>query len=87
VVGSALVALATRAFRWEAFSGTEDMANHLVGAALMGVGGVAALGCTVGQGLSGVSTLSLGSLLALAGIAAGAVAALRYESWRLDRTA
>jgi uncharacterized membrane protein YedE/YeeE len=87
VAGSALVALATRVFRWEAFSSTEDMANHLVGAALMGVGGVMALGCTVGQGLSGVSTLSLGSLLALAGIVAGAVAALHYEAWRLDRAA
>jgi len=87
VLGSALVALATRVFRWEAFSSTEDMANHLVGGTLMGVGGVTSLGCTIGQGLSGVSTLSLGSLLALAGIVAGAVAALRYQSWRLDRMA
>ena len=83
--GSALVALATRTFRWEGFGSVEDLANHLVGAALMGVGGVTALGCTVGQGLSGVSTLSLGSVLALAAILAGGVAALRYQSWRLDR--
>ena len=51
----------------------------------MGVGGVVAMGCTVGQGLSGVSTLSLGSALALAGIVAGAVLALRYQVWRLER--
>jgi uncharacterized membrane protein YedE/YeeE len=85
VLGSAAVALATRVFRWEAFSSTEDMANHMAGGALMGIGGVTALGCTIGQGLSGVSTLSLGSLLALAGIVAGGVAAVHYQSWRLGR--
>ena len=53
---SAAVALATRNFRWEGFRDAEDTANHLIGAALMGVGGVTALGCTIGQGLSGLST-------------------------------
>ncbi len=84
VVGAALVALLTRTFRWEGFGGTEDTANHLVGAVLMGVGGVTAMGCTIGQGLSGVSTLALGSFIALAGIMAGAVLALRYQVWRLE---
>jgi hypothetical protein len=83
VLGSALVALATRTFRWEGFGGVEDTANHMVGAVLMGVGGVTALGCTIGQGLSGLSTLSLGSVVALAGILLGAVLALRYQVWRL----
>jgi len=87
VVGSAAVALGTGSFRWQGFANTEDTANHLAGGALMGVGGVTALGCTVGQGLSGVSTLSLGSLLALAAIVAGGVAALRYQEWRLGRMA
>lgn len=82
-VGSWAMAMATRSFHWEGFGGTEDLANHLVGGALMGVGGVMALGCTVGQGLSGVSTLSLGSLLALVSIIAGAVLALRYQTWRV----
>ncbi len=86
-VGAAVMALAEGSFRWEGFGGVEDLANHLVGATCMGVGGVVALGCTVGQGLSGVSTLSLGSLLALAAIVGGAVAALRYQGWRLDRMA
>jgi uncharacterized membrane protein YedE/YeeE len=86
VVGSALVALATRQFRWEGFRGVEDTANHLVGAVLMGVGGVTAMGCTVGQGLSGVSTLALGSFIALAGIVGGALAALRWQAWRLERS-
>ena len=85
LLGSAAVALWTGSFRWEGFGNVEDMANHLVGAALMGVGGVTAMGCTVGQGLSGISTLALGSVLALAAIVAGGVAALRYQGWRLDR--
>lgn len=84
VVGSAAMALATRTFRWEGFAGTEDTANHLVGAVLMGVGGVTATGCTIGQGLSGVSTLALGSVIALAGLVTGAVAALHYQAWRLE---
>jgi len=85
IAGSGAVALLTRSFRWEGFGGTEDTANHLVGAVLMGVGGVTAMGCTVGQGLSGVSTLALGSFIALAGILLGAVLALKYQVWRLDR--
>lgn len=87
VVGSAAHALATRSFRWEGFRDAEDTALHLVGAVLMGVGGVTAMGCTIGQGLSGVSTLSLTSVVAVAGILAGAVAALRWQIWRLERQA
>jgi uncharacterized membrane protein YedE/YeeE len=87
VAGSAAVALAQRSFRWEGFAGTEDTASHLVGAVLMGIGGVTALGCTVGQGLTGLSTLALGSFVAFGGIVAGAVAALRYQMWRLERGA
>lgn len=86
VLGSAAVALAGGSFRWEGFAGTEDTANHIVGAALMGVGGVTAMGCTIGQGLSGVSTLALGSFLALAGILAGGVLGVRYQSWRVERS-
>jgi uncharacterized membrane protein YedE/YeeE len=85
VAGSAAHALATRSFRWEGFRNVRDTGNHLVGAVLMGVGGVTAVGCTVGQGLSGVSTLSVGSFLALAAIIAGAVAALRWQAWQVER--
>jgi uncharacterized protein len=85
VVGSAIYAVASRSFRWEGFANTEDTANHLVGATLMGVGGVTAMGCTVGQGLSGLSTLSIGSFLAFAAILVGAVAALRYQTWRIEQ--
>lgn len=83
VAGSLGLALWQRDFRLEGFSQPGDLAHHLVGAALMGVGGVVALGCTVGQGLSGVSTLSLGSLLALAAIVGGARLGLAYQERRL----
>lgn len=85
VFGSAVVALLTRRFRWEGFVSTEDTANHLLGAVLMGVGGVTALGCTIGQGLSGLSTLALGSFIAVGGIMGGAVMGVRWQVWRLDR--
>ena len=87
LVGAALNALVSGGFRWEGFRDTEDTANHLVGGALMGFGGVTALGCTIGQGLSGVSTLAVGSWIAVAAIIAGAVAGLRYQGWRVARTA
>jgi len=87
VGGSAVVALASRTFRWEGFGSTEDVANHIAGGALMGVGGVTAMGCTVGQGLSGVSTLSATSFLAVAFIVAGALAGFKYQMWRLERMA
>lgn len=87
IAGAAAYALASRTFRWEGFGNAEDVANHMVGGILMGAGGVTALGCTVGQGLSGVSTLAIGSFIALAGIIGGAVIAFRYQMWRLDRMA
>ena len=86
VLGSLVTALSQRRFRWEGFASSfADLRDHLVGAVLMGFGGVTALGCTVGQGLSGVSTLALGSFLAVAGIVGGAVATLKYQVWRAER--
>jgi len=85
IAGSAVVSLAQRSFRWEGFGNTQDLAHHLVGAVLMGVGGVTAMGCSIGQGVSGVSTLSATSFIAVAAMIAGAVGGLRYQMWRLDR--
>lgn len=85
VLGSAVAAIAARSFRWEGFGSTEDVGNHLAGGALMGVGGVTAMGCTVGQGLSGISTLGITSFVAVAFIVLGAVAAFKYQIWRLER--
>jgi uncharacterized membrane protein YedE/YeeE len=84
VAGSAAVALATRTFRWEGFASTEDLVNHIAGGVLMGFGGVTALGCSIGQGLTGISTLALGSVLALLAIVGGCAAALKYQYWRVE---
>ena len=85
IAGSAGMALLSRQFRWEGFRGAEDTANHLVGGALMGIGGVTALGCTIGQGMSGVSTLSITSWIAFLSIVGGAVLGVKYQAWRVER--
>jgi hypothetical protein len=87
LLGSAGAALASGTFRLEGFTSRDDMLNHLGGAALMGFGGVLAAGCTVGQGLTGIATLAMGSLLAFAGILAGGVLGVRVLMWRMERAA
>lgn len=77
LLGAFATALAMRRFRITAFSDTGDTLRNLGGAALMGIGGVLALGCTIGQGITGVSTLALGSFLTLASIIAGGFWGLR----------
>ena len=78
ILGAFLVALADKTFRIEAFNDASDMGRHMSGGALMGVGGVMALGCTIGQGLTGVSTLALASFLALGAIWAGGYFGMKY---------
>ena len=85
VAGSAAYALVTRTFRWEGFRSTEDTANHIVGGILMGFGGVTSVGCTVGQGITGLSTLAVGSVIVTLSIVAGSWAAMKYQYWRLER--
>jgi uncharacterized membrane protein YedE/YeeE len=85
--GSLAWSLATRSFRLESFRDAEDLINHLAGGALMGFGGVLALGCTIGQGISGLSTLALGSFLAFFSIIAGAALTMKIQYWRLMRQA
>ena len=87
IAGSAAYALATRSFRWEGFASAEDTANHVVGGILMGFGGVTAMGCTIGQGITGISTLAVGSVLATLAIVAGSWATMKYQYWRLERSA
>ncbi|PKO27717.1 MAG: transporter [Betaproteobacteria bacterium HGW-Betaproteobacteria-9] len=79
VLGSFAYAISTRQFRWEGFASMEDLRTQLIGAVLMGFGGVTAMGCTIGQGLSGISTLAIGSFLALTGIVGGAVATMKWQ--------
>jgi len=85
IAGSFVWSLLTRNFRWEGFASIEDTASHLLGAALMGFGGVVAMGCTIGQGISGFSTLALGSIITFLAIVAGAAAMLKFQYWRLMR--
>lgn len=79
VLGSFLYAMITKSFRWEAFSSAQDMFYHIIGGILMGFGGVTAMGCTIGQGITGVSTLSIGSLLAFASIIAGSAITMKIQ--------
>jgi uncharacterized membrane protein YedE/YeeE len=72
LTGAFIAASAYREFRWEAPDDAREVKRHLLGAFLMGTGGVAALGCTVGQGVTGVSTLAVGSFLAIGAILGGA---------------
>jgi len=82
IAGSAAYALASRKFRWEGFRDAEDTALHIVGGILMGFGGVTALGCTIGQGVTGLSTLALGSIITFVCIIAGAAATMKWQYWR-----
>jgi len=78
-LGSLIYALGARKFRWEGFASVEDLGSQIVGGLLMGFGGVTAMGCTIGQGMSGVSTLAIGSFIALSGIVAGSVATMKWQ--------
>jgi len=82
IAGSAAYAIATRTFRWEGFRDAEDTANHIVGGMLMGFGGITALGCTIGQGISGFSTLALGSIITFIFIVIGSALTMKYQYWR-----
>jgi uncharacterized membrane protein YedE/YeeE len=83
--GSFVYALFSKSFKWEAFSSVQDMIYHIIGATLMGFGGVTAMGCTVGQGITGLSTLSLGSLLAFSSIVAGSAITMKIQYYLLMR--
>lgn len=78
IFGSFLAAKAGGNFRVEGFADTPDLIRHLVGAVLMGMGGVLALGCTIGQGITGMSTLAVSAPLALGSIILGGVLGLKY---------
>jgi uncharacterized membrane protein YedE/YeeE len=84
IVGSMAYALASKSFRLEAFRDAYDMIRHMVGGIMMGFGGVVALGCTVGQGITGFSTLALGSIITFLAIVAGSAATMKYEYWTME---
>jgi uncharacterized protein len=84
VAGSFAWAVASRTFQLESFRDAEDLISHIAGGALMGFGGVLALGCTIGQGVSGLSTLALGSFIAFFAIVAGAIATMKWQYARSE---
>ncbi len=83
LLGALVAALATGRFQIAGFADPADTKRNLAGAALMGIGGVLALGCSIGQGVTGISTMAAGSFLAFAAMASGAVLGVKY----LDRQA
>jgi len=79
ITGSLVYGVTHRTFRWESFNSPQDMFRHIVGAILMGFGGVTAVGCTIGQGITGVSTLAISSFVVLASIIAGAAITMKIQ--------
>jgi uncharacterized membrane protein YedE/YeeE len=79
LAGSFAYALATRRLRWEGFTTVSDLRNYVLGGLLMGFGGVTALGCTIGQGITGFSTLALGSMLVFASLVAGSALTMQWQ--------
>ncbi len=78
VAGAFLASVATGTFHLEGFADTADTLRHVLGGVMMGVGGVLALGCTIGQGITGMSTLALGSVIAWLAIVAGGWIGIKY---------
>ncbi len=86
VVGSFIYSVFNRSFRWEYFNSPQDMFRHIVGAVLMGFGGVTAAGCTIGQAVTGVSTLAISSFIVFFGIVAGAAVTMKIQYFLLMRS-
>lgn len=84
LTGSFLYVILTGKFRLETFTDKADMVRHMWGGILMGFGGVLALGCTIGQGITGMSTLAFGSLLALSSIIFGSALTMKVDYYLLD---
>ena len=85
ILGSLLYGLVTRSARVEWFRDRGDAVRHALGGALMGVGGVLAMGCTVGQAITGVSTLAIGSFITFFSIVIGSAGTMKYQYWRISR--
>jgi uncharacterized membrane protein YedE/YeeE len=83
ILGSLLWALLSRSFRLEWFVDMKDFFMHAIGAVLMGFGGVLAMGCTIGQGITGVSTLAIGSLLTFFSIVFGSALTMKIQYYKL----
>ncbi len=87
ILGSMLWAVVSRSFRIEWFASFQDFLNHFIGAILMGFGGVLAMGCTIGQAVTGISTLAIGSFIAFIAIVIGSAGTMKYQYWKMMREA
>ncbi len=84
VLGSFLYSICTGNFRFEWFASGQDFINHVAGGVLMGFGGFLAMGCTIGQGVTGASTLAVGSFLALGAMVLGGAVTMKVQYFMLD---
>ncbi len=83
IAGSFLYSVLTRKFRIEWFASVKDFVTHVIGGTLMGIGGVLAMGCTIGQGVTGISTLSIGSVLAFGSIVLGSALTMKFQYYKM----
>ncbi len=83
IAGAFFYTVVTRKFKVEWFNDLGDFINHLVGGLLMGIGGVLGMGCTIGQGISGVSTLALGSFMTLLSIMLGSALTMKVQFYKM----
>ena len=83
IAGSLLWSLISKGFRFEWFASMRDFLTHMVGAVLMGFGGVLGMGCTIGQGITGVSTLALGSIITFFAIVFGSALTMKVQYYKM----
>ena len=83
IAGSLLWSLISRSFRFEWFASGRDFVNHFIGAILMGFGGVLAMGCTIGQAVTGFSTLALGSIITFVAIVLGSALTMKVQYYKM----
>jgi uncharacterized membrane protein YedE/YeeE len=83
ILGSFLYTLLFSKLRVEWFTSWNDFIRHVIGAILMGFGGILGMGCTIGQGITGVATLALGSFVTVIAIVAGSAGTMKYQYYRM----
>lgn len=83
VAGAFLYSIFTKNFRIEWFASFKDFASHIIGGILMGIGGVLAMGCTIGQAVSGTSTLAMGSFLTFFAIVLGCALTMKIQYYKI----
>ena len=85
ILGAAAASLSKNEFTWQSFNTPKQTGRYFLGAALMGVGGVLAGGCTVGAGLAGIASLSIAAIIELAEKRALLLARIRKLNLKVGR--